>query len=129
MIPEIDPETCTYCGRCAEVCAYHAIAVVGDKVLVFPEMCHGCGSCTLNCPTGSIHEVLEVMGEIERGRVSGRSGGIEFAQGTMNVGQAMPVPIIRQLKRWVLPCRGECFGRLPSEATVPHLGQRPFLPA
>jgi MinD superfamily P-loop ATPase len=42
------------------VCQYHAIAVVGEKVLVFPELCHGCGSCTLNCPTGAIHEVLVV---------------------------------------------------------------------
>lgn len=101
MIPEVDRQTCTYCGRCAEVCPYHAIAVLEDKVLVFPEMCHGCGSCMLNCPTGAIHEVLDIMGTIERGWC----GQIEFAQGILDVGQAMPVPVIRQLKRWVLPCR------------------------
>jgi MinD superfamily P-loop ATPase len=101
MIPSVDLERCTHCGRCAEVCQYHAIAVVGEKVLVFPELCHGCGSCTLNCPTGAIQEKLEVMGTIERGW----AGQIEFAQGTMDVGQAMPVPIIRQLKQWVLPAR------------------------
>jgi len=99
MIPEVDLEKCTYCGRCAEVCQYSAIAVVAQKVLVFPELCHGCGSCTLNCPTGAIHEVLDVMGTIERGR----AGAITFAQGTMNVGEAMAVPIIRQLKQWVIP--------------------------
>jgi MinD superfamily P-loop ATPase len=27
-IPQIDEAQCTYCGRCAEVCQYHAIAVV-----------------------------------------------------------------------------------------------------
>jgi MinD superfamily P-loop ATPase len=99
MIPEVDFEKCTYCGRCAEVCQYHAIAVVGEKVLVFPELCHGCGSCTLNCPTEAIHEVLDVIGTIGRGRVDG----IEFAQGTLNVGEPMAVPIIRQLKQWVIP--------------------------
>lgn len=99
MIPEVDPDRCIYCGRCAEVCQYHAIAVVGQKVLVFPELCHGCGSCTLNCPTGAIHEVLDVMGKIERGW----AGAVEFAQGTMDVGEAMAVPIIRQLKRWAIP--------------------------
>lgn len=98
-IPEVDPDKCTYCGRCAEVCQYHAIAVVGEKVLVFPELCHGCGSCTLNCPMGAIHEVLDVMGTIERGW----AGPVEFAQGTMNVGKPMAVPIIRQLKQWVIP--------------------------
>jgi MinD superfamily P-loop ATPase len=29
MIPAVDMEACTYCGRRAEVCQYHAIAVVG----------------------------------------------------------------------------------------------------
>jgi MinD superfamily P-loop ATPase len=99
MIPKVDLAMCTYCGRCAEVCQYHAIAVVGQKVLIFPELCHGCGSCTLNCPTGAIREVLHPMGTIERGR----AGRVEFAQGTMNVGEAMAVPIIRQLKQWAIP--------------------------
>ncbi len=108
MIPKVDLEKCDYCGRCAEVCQYHAIAVVGKKVLVFPELCHGCGSCTLNCHTGAISEVLNVIGNIERGwaglpPASGGPGGVEFAQGTMNVGEPMAVPIIHQLKQWVIP--------------------------
>jgi len=105
MIPEVNFDKCTYCGRCAEVCQYHAIAVVGEMrsaaahVLVFPELCHGCGSCTLNCPTEAIREVLNVTGTIERGS----NGSIEFGQGTLNIGEPMAVPIIRQLKRWVIP--------------------------
>ena len=95
LIPEVDLEKCTYCGRCAEVCVWHAIAVVGEKVLVFPELCHGCGSCTLNCPEDAIYEVLNVMGTLE----SGPAGPIDFAHGTMDVGQAMSVPIISQLKK------------------------------
>jgi MinD superfamily P-loop ATPase len=99
QIPEVDFSKCTYCGRCAEVCQYHAIAVVGQKVLIFPELCHGCGSCTLNCPEGAIHEVLNVTGVIEMGHASS----IAFGQGVMNVGQAMAVPIIRQLKQRAIP--------------------------
>jgi MinD superfamily P-loop ATPase len=104
MIPAVDLEVCTTCGRCAEVCQYHAVAVVGKgrsvaaPVLVFPELCHGCGSCTLNCPAGAIHEVLHVTGTVERGW----AGSVEFAQGTLNVGEPMGVPIIRQLKRWMI---------------------------
>ena len=94
LIPEVDYENCSFCGRCAEVCVWHAIAVVGKKVLIFPELCHGCGSCTLNCPEDAIHEVLNVMGTLE----SGQAGSMTFGQGTMDVGQAMAVPIIRQLK-------------------------------
>jgi MinD superfamily P-loop ATPase len=81
------------------VCAYNAIAVVGQKVLVFPELCHACGSCSLNCPVEAISEVPDVLGTVERGRV----GALTFAQGTMNVGEAMAVPIIRRLKRWAIP--------------------------
>jgi len=110
-IPHVDFDRCTYCGRCAEVCAWHAIAVVGKKVLIFPELCHGCGSCTLSCPETAISEVLHVMGTLESGQV----GPIGFGQGTLDVGQAMAVPIIRQLKKkhhtpkqlW-LPARRRC---------------------
>ena len=101
LIPEVDYDNCTRsaCGRCAQVCVWHAIAVVGRKVLVFPELCHGCSSCTLNCPEGAIHEMLHVMGTLE----SGHAGPITFAQGTLDVGQAMAVPVIRQLKHKYLP--------------------------
>jgi MinD superfamily P-loop ATPase len=95
LIPEVDYDKCTFCGRCAEVCAYHALAVVKQSVLVFPELCHGCGSCTLNCPEEAIHEVLNVTGVIEEGR----TGNIRFAHGILNIGEAMAVPVIRELKR------------------------------
>jgi MinD superfamily P-loop ATPase len=99
LIPQVDAEKCTYCGRCAEVCVWHAIAVVGEKVLIFPELCHGCGSCTLNCPEDAISETLNVMGTLEWGQ----AGPLDFAQGTMDVGQAMSVPIISQLKKKQVP--------------------------
>jgi len=85
-IPEVDDVLCTGCGRCAEVCQYHAIVVMGGKVLVFPELCHGCGSCTLQCPEGAIGEVPNLLGV--------------FAQGVLNVGEPMAVPVIRELKQW-----------------------------
>ena len=94
LIPEVDYDKCTFCGRCGEVCAYHAIAVVKPKVLIFSELCHGCGSCTLNCPEEAIHEVLNVTGVIEEGR----AGSIRFGHGILNIGEPMAVPVIRQLK-------------------------------
>jgi MinD superfamily P-loop ATPase len=97
LIPEINESLCTYWGMCAEVCQFHAIAVIGKKTLVFPQLCHGCGSCTLVCPEHAISERLDVMGVLESGPAA---GGIDFAQGIMNVGEPMAVPIIRELKKW-----------------------------
>jgi MinD superfamily P-loop ATPase len=106
LIPEVDFTTCTYCGICADICRYHAITVVGEKVLVYTDLCHGCGSCTLNCPEESIQEVVEVLGVVERGK----AGKVSFGQGILQVGKAMSPPIIGELKKWALPEAGN--GRL-----------------
>ncbi|MBN2006149.1 MAG: ATP-binding protein [Anaerolineae bacterium] len=111
-IPEVDPARCTLCGRCAEVCQYHAIAVIGSQTLVFPELCHSCGSCARQCLAGAIREVSNVIGSLERGTVTPppdlrKAKEIAFAQGTLNIGEAMAVPVIRQLKRWAIPDDGE----------------------
>ena len=44
-IPEIDDGKCTYCKKCMDICRFGAIAVVGKKVITFPELCHSCGGC------------------------------------------------------------------------------------
>ena len=97
LIPKVDEAKCTYCGICAQVCQYHAIAVVGKHVMVFPQLCHACGSCTLNCPENAIHEEPHSIGQLFRGPAAGE---IDFAQGLLNVGEPMAVPVITQLKRW-----------------------------
>jgi MinD superfamily P-loop ATPase len=97
-IPVIKEEACSLCGKCAEVCQYHAIAMLGPKVLVFPQLCHGCGSCTLMCPESAISEEPNMIGVLERGP---SQAGFSFARGLLNIGEPMAVPIVRQLKQWV----------------------------
>jgi len=99
LIPRVNENRCTYCGDCAQACQFHAIVTVGKKVLVFPELCHGCGSCTLVCPEKAISEELDVLGELQAGRALNQIG---FTQGILNVGEPMAVPIIRELKKWEL---------------------------
>jgi len=93
LVPVVDESKCNGCRKCAEVCEYHAIAVL-KKAMVFPELCHGCGGCTLACPTGAIHEQERQIGVVE----SGRAGTIDFAQGRLNVGEPMSPPLIRAVK-------------------------------
>jgi len=98
-IPKVDEAKCTYCGKCAEVCAYNAIAVIKDKVLVFPELCHGCGACSYLCPESAITEEGREVGIVERGG----SGNLELIQGKLNVGEAMAPPVIREVKKYADP--------------------------
>ncbi len=93
-VPGIDEEKCTYCGKCAEVCAYNAIAVVKEHVLTFPELCHGCGACSYLCPEKAISEVPHVIGVTE----TGRADSIDFGHGKLSIGQAMAPPVIRKVK-------------------------------
>jgi MinD superfamily P-loop ATPase len=55
-VPEIDLDKCNQCKKCAEICRFRAIAVLGDTVLTFPELCHSCGGCMAVCPEGAITE-------------------------------------------------------------------------
>ncbi|MGB9005445.1 MAG: ATP-binding protein [Candidatus Aminicenantales bacterium] len=100
-VPEVDEALCTYCGKCAQVCAYNALAVVKGAVLVFSELCHGCGGCALLCPEKAIKEVGKKIGVVE----SGRAGTVVFAQGRLDIGQAMSPPLIRALKKQMDPGR------------------------
>ena len=102
LIPQVDEAKCTHCGRCAEVCQYHAIAALPQRVLVFPQLCHGCGGCALECPEGAIAEVFNPIGVIEEGTAESAAfpqSVVSFAHGILNVGEPMATPIIRQLKR------------------------------
>jgi MinD superfamily P-loop ATPase len=96
-IPEVDETKCTHCGKCAEVCAYNAIAVIKQKVLVFPELCHGCGACSYLCPEKAISEKANEIGIIERGHADG----LDFVHGKLAIGKAMAPPIIRRVKELI----------------------------
>jgi MinD superfamily P-loop ATPase len=96
-VPKIDKAKCTYCGECAKVCAYHALAVVKKLVLVFPELCHGCGACSYLCPAKAISEEGREIGVVE----TGYAGEIDFVQGRLNIGEAMAPPVIREVKQLV----------------------------
>ena len=96
-VPHVDESKCTHCGICSDVCAYHAIAAMKTMVLVFPELCHGCGACTYLCPEDAISEVDREVGVVE----IGYSNGIQFVHGKLNIGEAMPTPVIRKVKEYV----------------------------
>jgi MinD superfamily P-loop ATPase len=99
-VPKVNEEKCDYCGKCAKICAYNAIAVLPKtenkkgSVLIFSHLCHGCGACNILCPQKAINEVNKEIGVIE----FGRAGNTEFIHGKLNIGEIMSPPLIRQVR-------------------------------
>ena len=93
-VPRVDESKCTFCSKCAQACEYHALAVILKSVLVFDELCHGCGACFYLCPERAILEVEREIGIIQ----DGSADGIPFANGVLNVGEPMASPLIRKVK-------------------------------
>jgi MinD superfamily P-loop ATPase len=94
LIPKVDMDRCTHCGECGDICHYSAIVPLPDSVLVFPELCHGCGGCSLVCPSAAITEVLHETGKIE----VGEAGPITFVHGLLTVGELMSPPVIKAVR-------------------------------
>jgi MinD superfamily P-loop ATPase len=98
-VPVVDTAKCSRCGKCGDVCRFSAIVLIGDEVLTFPELCHGCGGCSLLCPEHAINEGARPLGVLE----SGFAGPVEFVQGRLRVGEAMSPPLIRAVKQRINP--------------------------
>lgn len=94
-VPEADEDKCTSCGACRDICQFKAITVMAGTLLVFPEMCHGCGGCLAVCPEGALSPGRRELGEICRGRADGN----RFIMGRLRVGEAMSPPLMRRIRK------------------------------
>lgn len=93
-VPEIDATVCNHCGACARFCQYNALLCLPSAVMVFPELCHGCGGCRMVCPMAAIKETVREIGQC----FTGQAGKIGFASGCLNIGEAKSPPLIRAVK-------------------------------
>ena len=99
-IPQIDAEKCTACGDCARACEFNALALVGKKVMAFPDLCHGCGACTFICPEAAISESAKIIGRLEIGSAQALNGNwLDFAHGVSKIGNPLTPPIIKRVKK------------------------------
>jgi heterodisulfide reductase subunit A len=57
-VSHVDETICHGCGRCEEICTFHAPSIIsknGSLVSSVNEaLCKGCGACAVVCPTGAI---------------------------------------------------------------------------
>ncbi len=99
FIPSIDEKACSGCGKCAEICQFNALTVIGKKVLVFPELCHSCEGCLAVCPETAVGRGSRELGVIE----TGVCDDIVFSHGRLRVGEAMSPPLIDRVRAQAQP--------------------------
>lgn len=94
MVPDWDSSVCTHCGMCQDLCNFHAIIAIGEQVMVFPELCHGCYACSGLCPAGALPMRQEPMGVTK----VYEDGPLTFVESRLDIGQEQAVPLIAQTK-------------------------------
>ncbi|MDD2229330.1 MAG: ATP-binding protein [Candidatus Cloacimonetes bacterium] len=92
MIPQWNKAVCTLCGKCQEVCNFHAVLKLGDRVMVFPELCHSCYACSELCPVDALPMQPEKMGELKHSTAAK----LNFVEAKLDIGQEQAVPLIAQ---------------------------------
>ncbi len=98
-VPKIDKQKCSLCRKCVDICRFKVIAIPGQTILTFPELCHSCGGCLLVCPEEAISETGRELGILE----TGTSKSIDFVHGRLRVGEAMSPPLIQKVRSLVKP--------------------------
>ncbi len=51
----IDPDVCTNCGICMDLCRFDAISLLEEQTTISEFSCDGCKLCELACPVDAIH--------------------------------------------------------------------------
>ena len=87
-IAAVNPDLCSGCLNCLEVCPFEAIekTEVEDRVVarVIPTVCQGCGNCAATCRTGAAsvqgfsedqicHQIASVFQELKKEKMVERS--------------------------------------------------------
>lgn len=102
LLPSINKDHCSYCGKCKEYCEFNAIVILPDYEFaqINPDLCHSCGACLEACPQNAIIEYADSIGS-----VTNYSGGNKehLIEGRLKVGSSMQSMMIRELKKRLPP--------------------------
>ena len=97
MIPKWNETDCLLCGKCQDVCNYHAVIKMLDTIMVFPELCHSCYACSELCPTQSLPMEAKKMGELKHFKTNS----FDFIESRLLIGEEQAVPLIKQTLDYV----------------------------
>jgi MinD superfamily P-loop ATPase len=95
-VPVLDANLCRLCGACAELCQFKAISLMGSRLLLFPDQCHGCGGCLRICPEQALRKGTRQLGTVELGFTA---SGIPCLTGRLRIGEAMSPPLMAKVRQ------------------------------
>jgi len=96
-IPEWQPEKCTLCDVCHQVCNYNAIIRLDKKIMIFPQLCHSCFACSELCPEAALPMIPHKMGKLQLSQ----NGLLAMIESRLDIGQEQAVPLIKQTHQFV----------------------------
>ncbi len=94
ILPVVDLEKCTGCGKCLKWCPAQAIILTGEKkAQIDHKKCLGCGECVVTCPSLAIaisweaepHSVQKKMVEHVYGVLKSKENKVGFMNFLINV--------------------------------------------
>ena len=97
MVPQWSEDECILCGNCQKVCNFHAVIQLGEMIMVFPELCHGCYACSELCPTSSLPMIPKKMGELKQFQTEN----LNFIESRLDIGEEQAVPLIAQTNSFI----------------------------
>jgi NAD-dependent dihydropyrimidine dehydrogenase PreA subunit len=67
IVASVDPEKCTGCGSCEDLCNWDALRVTDGALNVLKENCEGCGVCVCACPEEALRlDNIELIRKLAR---------------------------------------------------------------
>lgn len=94
-IPVIDPDKCTFCGKCFDYCNYNAIVFLpqNNYIQVIEDLCHDCGACVAACNFKAISEKEKPIGTIRHIYVNTIA---DLYEAKTEIGVYSPVKVIKE---------------------------------
>jgi len=92
----IDPELCTNCGKCFEVCRFDAIVPGDDYHRVEDISCEGCHYCSRVCPADAITMPTQNIGDVY---ISDIKNGAKMAHAKLGFAAENSGKLVAKVKR------------------------------
>ncbi|MDR3255089.1 MAG: DUF362 domain-containing protein [Synergistaceae bacterium] len=108
--PEVSPEDCVGCRRCAAFCAQNAISYPNGKAVIDHKLCVGCGRCIGSCNFDAIFNDNASANDALNFKMA------EYAKAVLDGKPSFHVTVVNQVSPYC-DCHGES-----DAAIVPDIG-------